>query len=111
MLQFRRIPLNLLRRILALPPRGYFGKNYAGSSFAVRCTEIGGGVIDADYGEPIVVLFFNLSDKVEEVGKGERFCQIVFQKIANSPILREVDNFNEDQTGRGEGSFGSTNKE
>ena len=75
---------------------------------AVRCTEIGRYIIGANYRGPIVVLFFNFSDKVVEVGKGERFCQIVFQKIANNPLLREVDNFIEDQTGRGEGSFGST---
>ena len=30
-------------------PRGYFGKIYERSSLAVRCTEVGGGVIDADY--------------------------------------------------------------
>ena len=92
-------------------PRGYFRRVFARSSLAVRCTEIGGGVIDADSRGPIVVLFFNFFDKVIEVGKGEGFCQIVFQEIANSPVLREVDNFSEDQTGRGEGSFGSTNKQ
>ena len=89
--------------------RGYFRKVFTRSSLVVRCTEIGGGVIDSR--GPIVVLFFNLFDKVIEFGKGEGFCQIVFQKIANSPVLREVDNFSEDQTGKGEGSFGSTNKQ
>ena len=92
-------------------PRGYFGKIYTRPSLAVRCTEIGRGIIDADYRGPIIVPFFDFSDNVVEVGKGERFCQIVFQKTANSPVLREVDNFSEDQTGRGEGSFGSTNKQ
>ena len=77
-------------------PRGDFGKIYARSSLAVRCNEIGRGIIDANYRGPIVVLFFDFSDKVVEVGKGKRFCQIVFQKIANNPVLREVDNFTED---------------
>ena len=80
-------------------PQGYFGKIYDRSSLAVRRTEIGGRVIDADCRGPIVVIFFNFSDKVVEVGKGERFCQIVFQKITDNPILREIDNFSEDQTG------------
>ena len=41
--------------------------------------------------------------------KGNRFCQIVFHKIENHPILREVDKF-EDKTDKGEGSFDSTSK-
>ena len=76
----------------------------------VRCTETGGGVIDSDYIGPIAVLFFNFSNKAIDIEKGERFCQIVFQKIANHPVLREVDNFDESKTDRGERSFGSTNK-
>ena len=61
------------------------------------------GVIDADYREPIVVLFFNFSDKAINIEKGERFCQVVLQKIANHPVLREVDNFDEDKDVGGEG--------
>ena len=80
------------------------------SSFSVRCTEIGGRFIDAIYRRPIVVLFFNFPNKVVEVGKGERFCQIVLQKFTNNPVLREVDNFREGHTGT-ERSFGSTNKQ
>ena len=91
-------------------PKGYFGKIYARCSLTVRCTEIGGGVIDANYRRPIAVLFFNFSDKALVIEKGDRFYQIVFQKIGNHPVLREVDNFDEDKTDRGEGSFGSTNK-
>ena len=90
--------------------KSFFGKTYARSSLAVRCTEIHGGVIDADYREPIAVLFLNFSDKTLVIEKSDKFCQIVFQKTANHPVLREVDNFNEDKTDRGEGSFGSTNK-
>ena len=39
--------------------------------------------------------------------KGSKFAQIVFQKVANHPVLREVENF-EDNSQRGEGPFGST---
>ena len=37
--------------------RGYFGKIYARLSFALRFTEDGGGVIDADYRGPVCVIF------------------------------------------------------
>ena len=39
-------------------PKGYFGKIHAGSSFALRFTDVSGGVIDADYGIPVTVVFF-----------------------------------------------------
>ena len=39
-------------------PRGYFGKIYSRSSFALRFTEVGGGVIDADYRGPVSVFVF-----------------------------------------------------
>ena len=77
---------------------------------AARCSEVGGGVINADYRRPVVVLFFNFSDKPIVLENGDRFCQIIFHKTANHPVLRETDNFEEDKTDRGEASFGSTNK-
>ena len=57
-----------------------------------------------------MVLFFNFFGKAIDIEKGERYCQVVFQKIANHPVLREVDNFDEDKAVRREASFGSTNK-
>ena len=90
-------------------PRGYFGKIYARSSLAFRCTEVSGGVIHSDYRGPVFVIFYDSSNKSIEIEKGNRFCHIVFHTIAIFPVLREVDKF-EDKTDRGEGSFGSTNK-
>ena len=90
-------------------PRGYLGKIYARSSLATRCTEVSGGVIDPGYRGPVSVIFFNFSDKSIEIEKGNRFCQIVFYKTANHPVLGEVDKF-EDKTDKGGGSFDSTNK-
>ena len=89
-------------------PRGYFGKIYSRSSFALRFTEVGGGVIDADYRGPVSVIFFNFSNRHIEIEKGSRFAQIVFQKAANYPVLREVKNFEDNKTQRREASFGST---
>ena len=90
-------------------PRGYFGKIYARSILAIRCTELSGGVTDSDYRSPVSVIFFNFSSKPIEVEKGNRFCQIVCHEIANYSVLREVNTF-EDKTDRGEESFGSANK-
>ena len=39
-------------------PRGYFGKIFSRSTFALRLTEAGRGVIDADYRGPVSVIFF-----------------------------------------------------
>ena len=90
-------------------PRGCSGKIYAKSSLAIRCTEVSDGVIDSDYRDPVSVIFFNFSDKSIEIEKDNKFCQIVFHKIANHLVLREVDKF-EDKTDKGKGPFGSTNK-
>ena len=37
-------------------PKGYFGKIHPRSSFALRFTDIGGWVIDADYRDPVSVI-------------------------------------------------------
>ena len=74
------------------------------SSPVVRCTEVGGGVINADHRGPVAVIFFNFSEKSIEIENGNRFCQIVFHKTANRPVLRQVENF-EHKTDRGERSF------
>lgn len=68
-----------------------------------------GDVIDGDYRGPIAVLF-NFSNKATAIEKGERFCEIVFQWIANHPVLTDIDNFDEVKTYRGERSSGSANK-
>ena len=68
---------------------------------------MGGGGIDADYSGPVSVIFFNFSDRFVHIEKGDRFCQIIFQKIASNPRLVEAEKFT-DTTRRGEGSFGST---
>ena len=67
-------------------PRGYFGKIYARSSLAIRCTKVSGGVIDSDYRGPVSVMFFNFSNKSIEIEKGNRFCRTVFHKMRIIPI-------------------------
>ena len=79
-------------------PRGYFGNIYARLSFALRFTEDGGGVIDAGYRGPVCVIFFNFSNRHTEIEKGSRFAQTVFQKVADHPVLIEVENFEDNKT-------------
>lgn len=88
-------------------PRGYFGKIHLRLSFALCFTDVGREVIYAGYRGPVSVIFFNFSYRLVHIEKGDRFCQIIFQKIASSPRLVEVEKFT-DMARRGEGSFGST---
>ena len=75
-------------------PKGYFGKFHARSSFVMQLTDVGSGVIDSDYRDPVVVAFFNFSNREFEINKGCHFAQIIFQKIA-TPTLREVSTFDD----------------
>lgn len=71
--------------------RGYIGKIHPRSSFALCFTDIGGGLIDADYRGPISVIFFNFSDRFFHIEKANRFCQIIIQKIVSIPKLIGVE--------------------
>ena len=82
-------------------------KIYACSGFAVKFTDVDGGIVDADYRGPACVIIFNFSDNIIEIEKGSRFAQIVFQKCA-CPRLREVETFDAWSTLRGQSGFGST---
>ena len=88
-------------------PRGYLGKIYARSGFAVKFTDAGGGIVDADYRGPVCVIFFNFSNNIIEIEKGSHSAQIVFQKCVR-PRLREVETFDARSTIRGQNGFGST---
>ena len=85
--------------------KGYFIKVHPRSSFALCITDVGGGVIDADYRGSVSVIFFNFSDRFIHTEKGDRFCPIIFQKIASILRLTEVEK-STDATKRGESPFG-----
>ena len=85
--------------------KGYFGKIHTRSSFALRFTDAGGGVIDAVYKGPVTVLFFNFSNKFIQIEKGMQFAQIIFQKTATQTL--EVEKFT-DTTQKDTDLFGST---
>lgn len=65
------------------------------------------GTIDSDYRGEIKVILINLGDSDFIVKRGDRIAQVIFSKCENLPmeIVSQLD-----ETDRGEGGFGSTEK-
>ena len=87
-------------------PVGYYGRVAPRSGMAWKNhTDIGAGVIDADYRGPIGVVMFNHSEEDLKIEVEDRVAQLVIEQISMAP-LTEVDSL--DDTERGEGGYGST---
>ena len=91
-------------------PNGYVGLIYARSSLGTKkglapANKV--GVIDADYRGEIKVVLFNQSKENQTIKPEERIAQIVITPFLQVNFLEceELDN-----TERGSGGFGSTNK-
>ena len=65
------------------------------------------GTIDADYRGEIKVILVNLSDEIFTINPGERIAQMVISRYEKID-WEETDTL--DETGRGDGGFGSTGK-
>lgn len=65
------------------------------------------GTIDSDYRGEIKVILINLGDTDFIVKRGDRIAQMVFSKCEN-PSIERVNQL--DETDRGEGGFGSTER-
>lgn len=65
------------------------------------------GTIDADYRGEVGVIMTNISSKPAAIEKGDKIAQMV---IAPVPMIKWVETDNLDETERGEGGFGSTDK-
>lgn len=64
------------------------------------------GLIDSHYRGEIKVILINLDpSEVFRVRRGDKICQLVFQKVEEARFV-EVEEL--DETARGEGGFGST---
>ena len=63
------------------------------------------GTIDSDYRGELKVILINLGSDDFEVRRGDRIAQLVLAPVTRASWL-EVDDL--DETGRGEGGFGST---
>jgi dUTP pyrophosphatase len=89
-------------------PVGFYGRVAPRSGMAwKKHTDIGAGVIDADYRGPIGVVMFNHSDEDLQIESGDRVAQLVIEQISMAP-LTEVESL--DDTERGVGGYGSTGR-
>ncbi len=91
-------------------PIGFVGLIFARSSLGSKkglapANKV--GVIDADYRGEIKVPLFNHSNSIQTITKNERIAQIIFMPYLKANFI-ETDNLEE--TIRGTGGFGSTNK-
>lgn len=95
---------------IALPDSGCAALIYARSGLGVKhgiALSNGVGVIDSDYRGEIKVGLCNLGSEPYTVSPGERIAQMVVTPVLALPV-EEADSL--DETGRGEGGFGSTGK-
>jgi dUTP pyrophosphatase len=90
-------------------PEGYAGFVQPRSGLAARhgITIVNApGLIDAHYrGEIKVILMNTDSSEPFEVRRGDKICQLVFQRVERARLI-EVEEL--DETVRGDGGFGST---
>ncbi len=91
-------------------PLGFVGLIFARSSLGSKkglapANKV--GVIDSDYRGEVKVPLFNHSNSIQTITKNERIAQIIFMPYLKANFI-ETDNLEE--TIRGTGGFGSTNK-
>lgn len=70
--------------------------------------DVAAGVIDSDYRGPIMVLLRNGSNVPFSYAQGDRVAQLIIFPVAMPELL--VTEHELDDTGRGDGGFGSTGK-
>lgn len=88
-------------------PEGYVGLIWDKGGMANKCLHTIAGVIDAGYRGDITILIINFSDKPLVIKKGQKFAQMLIQKIERPEII-EVSELS--ATEREDGKFGSTGK-
>lgn len=69
----------------------------------------GTGLIDADYQGPLMVSCLNRSDSTYMIQPGERIAQLIFLPVVR-PELSVVTAFDDSESERGTGGFGSTGR-
>ncbi|MCC8123699.1 MAG: dUTP diphosphatase [Oscillospiraceae bacterium] len=95
---------------IALPGADYVALIFARSGLGVRhgiALSNGVGVIDSDYRGEIKVGLTNLSDTPYTIAPGDRIAQLAVVPVARPDI---VPVHRLEQTGRGDGGFGSTGR-
>lgn len=87
-------------------PPGHYGRIAPRSGLAVKHQiDVCAGVVDADYRGELKVVLANFGYDTFKVQRMDRIAQLILEKIS-LPVIVEVDSL--DETGRGDGGFGST---
>ncbi len=87
-------------------PPGHVGLVWPRSGLAVRHgIDTLAGVIDSDYRGEVRVVLVNHGREPFSIGAGDRIAQLLVQPVARA-VFRKVERL--DDTGRGQGGFGST---
>jgi dUTP pyrophosphatase len=86
-------------------PEGYAGFMWPRSGFAVKHGfDLLAGLIDADFRGELQIAGINHGDKAIEIRRGDRVAQLVVSPVMT--LMEVVGSL--DETGRGNGAFGST---
>lgn len=90
-------------------PQGYHMEIHIRSSWGKRGVHLANctGIIDSDYRGEILLMLMNDTNDLYFAAQGERIAQFILVKDSKY-YIKEVDEL--DETERGEGGFGSTNK-
>jgi dUTP pyrophosphatase len=92
---------------LQIPP-GHVGLVWPRSGLAVRHgIDTLAGVIDSDYRGEVRVVLVNHGDEPFRIAPGDRVAQLVVQRVERAAFTATA---GIDDTGRGEGGFGSTGR-
>tara|TARA_R110002020_G_scaffold194354_10_gene395168 strand:+ start:14728 stop:15240 length:513 start_codon:yes stop_codon:yes gene_type:complete len=88
---------------------GWVGLIWPRSGMAVKQgVDVFAGVIDAGYRGEVKVCLYNSGKDTVEIKTGDRIAQLLIQKLANTTLAWTHGEL--DDTGRGEGGFGSSGK-
>lgn len=89
-------------------PDGYVGLIWPRSGLASKyAIDTLAGVIDSGYRGEVIVLLQNHGPSNVHINKGDRIAQILFQSVAQLPLLEVKDL---EESDRGENGFGSSGK-
>ena len=92
---------------LEIPP-GHVGLVWPRSGLAVRHgLDTLAGVIDSDYRGEVRVVLVNHGTEPVVLARGDRIAQLLIQRVERA-VFRKADSL--DETGRGQGGFGSTGR-
>lgn len=89
-------------------PIGFYGRVAPRSGLAYKNgLDVLAGVIDEDYRGDVGVILINLGQEDKSIAAGDKIAQLIFEVYARADFV-EVDNL--DETDRGAGGYGSTDK-